>query len=108
MRISPLLKAAIVALAAAAWLMRADASLARTLVLAVGAAFLTFAWIMFSPAARAGPAAADEPATAGCREPRPSTTAHRVSPTPTTRWPRDVRCPASSRATARARRSTRR
>jgi hypothetical protein len=109
MGISPPVKAATVALATGAWLTQADASLGRWLVLAANAACFAFAWIVFSPPAAALQAASDEPAAAGvCATSRHIPTAHRSSHALVTRRPRDVRCPASYRATARARRSTRR
>jgi hypothetical protein len=103
MRISPPLKVVIVALSAGAWLTQADASVARTIAFAAGA---TFAWIMFG---RPRPAAsAPAPAGArGCSRHRHGQVQHRISRTPCGRGARDVRCRAS-RATARARRSTRR
>lgn len=105
MRISPPLKAVIVALPTAAWLAHSDASVGATLALAAGAALCTFAWIVFSPPRPK--TKAEQPAGRDCSEQRHGTEEHRVSRTPTGRGARDVRCPAS-RATARARRSSRR
>lgn len=106
MRISPPLKAVFVALPAAAWIAQSDATLGRTLALAAGAALVTFAWIILSPPRRAATPAA-RPAEHECSEHLHDLEEHRISRSPTGRGARNVRCPAS-RATARARRSTRR
>ncbi len=106
MRISPPLRGVIVALPTAAWLAQSDATLGGTLALAAGAAFVTFAWIMYTPPRpTAHPAA--QPAERECSEHRHGSGERRIARVPSGRGARDVRCPAS-RATARARRSTRR
>lgn len=107
MRISAPLRVVIVALPAGAWLVQAGAGVGHALALAAGAAFFTLAWIVLAPprpGAGPGPQA-DQ--LDGCSEHRHDTSERRISRTPTGRGARDVRCPAS-RATARARRSTRR
>ena len=92
MRISPPLKAVIVALPTAAWLVQSEASLGRALVLAAGAAFFAFAWIMFSPP-RPAVAAAAPAAQASCSEHRHGE--HRIDRRPTGRGARDLRCAAT-------------
>lgn len=109
MRISPSLKAVIVALPTGAWLVHAQPNLARTLAVVAGAALLALAWIVFMPS-RPAPAAAgagDLDGGRACSEHRPGATEQRMGRTPTSRFARDVRCPVS-RATTRARRSARR
>jgi hypothetical protein len=110
MRIRPSLKAVIVALPTTVWLTQADAGTWPTIAFAVGAAYVSFAWMVFAPPPRpAAPPAAPELALTvrGCFEPRHGAPRHRIARAPTRRGPRDLRCPAS-RAAARARRSTRR
>jgi hypothetical protein len=107
MRIHPALKAVVVAVAAGAWLLQAGPSLGAALALGAGAMLVTFAWIRLAPAR---PAAAAAGGSARSRsDAPPSAPEHdRVLRTAVPRrMPRDVRCTAS-RATARARRSTRR
>ena len=96
-------KAIAVALAAGAWWLQAGPTLGTTLALAAGAALVAFAWISLAPARPAAGAAR------GCSDAPASAPEHdRISRTTVPRrMPRDVRCTAS-RATARARRSTRR
>lgn len=106
MRISPPLKAVIVALPTAAWVARSDMSVGATLALAAGAALFTFAWLVLSPPRPAEPPVAQD-REHDCSEHRQGLEEHRISRTPAGRGARDVRCPAS-RATVRARRSTRR
>ncbi len=106
MRLSPPLRAIIVALPMAAWLTRSDATVASTLALAAGAALVTFAWIMYvAPRRTAIPA--PRPAEVQCAEHRHGSGEHRITRAPSGRGAHDVRCPASG-ATARTRRSTRR
>ncbi len=108
MEISPPLKAVVVALPTAAWIVQTNAGRASTLALATGAALLTFAWIVVSRPRPASASCAPQPAErASCSEHRHGSGEHRIVRTPTGRGARDVRCHAS-RATARARRSTRR
>jgi len=117
MRISPPLKAMIVALPTGTWIVQRDASLGATLALAAGAALVTYAWIVLSPSrpaparpapARPAPAAPAAPAAQrGCSAQRHDGGAPRISRRPTRRGARDVRC-CASRATASGRRSARR
>jgi thiol:disulfide interchange protein len=111
MRIRQSLKPVIVAVPCAAWLMQADAGTWSTIALVVGAAYVAFAWVVFTPRARQRPAAAALAATvtpavgSRCFEQRHGAQRNEISHRPTRRGPRDLRCPAS-RTTAR--RSTRR
>jgi hypothetical protein len=111
MMIRPLLKPVIVAVPCAAWLMQADAGTWSTIALVVGAGYVAFAWMVFTPPPPPRPAAAALAATAApavgsrCFEQRHGAKRNEISHRPTRRGPRDLRCPAS-RATAR--RSTRR
>ena len=101
------IKALIVALPTVLVLSQADA------LIGAGAVLLTYVWIRLSATPAAGPASAAKPARNPCDDHRRNAVAHRgaeqhrIARTPTGRGPRDQRCPAS-RATARARRSTRR
>jgi hypothetical protein len=107
MSISPALKAAIVALPAGAWLLQAEPGVAATLALAAGAALVAAAWIVLARARRA--VARHETQPLGRAVERPGVAEHQriLRSAVPGRMPRDVRCEAS-RATARARRSTRR
>jgi hypothetical protein len=112
MRIHPWLKPVIVAVPCAAWLMQADAGTWSTIALVVGAAYVAFAWMLFTPPPPRRAAAAIAPVatpavTRRCYEQRHGAARNQISHRPTRRGPRDLRCPASG-ATARARRSTRR
>jgi hypothetical protein len=105
MRIRPSLKPVIVALPATVWLMQADPGTWSTIALAVGAAYVSFAWMLFAPPSRAAAPAGTPVVANHCFEQRHGAARNRISHRPTRRGPRDLRCPAS-RATAR--RSTRR
>jgi hypothetical protein len=107
MRISPPLKALIVALPTGAWIVQRDASLGATLALTAGAALVTYAWIVLA-SSRPAPAVPPAPTPQrGCSAQRHDGGAPRISRRPTRRGARDVRC-CASRATTRARRSARR
>jgi hypothetical protein len=106
MRIRPALKAALLAPASAAASVHAGLSAGATLALAAGAALVAFACIMLPRLRRAAVTAAPAAADA-CPDERPGADHRRLRTTVPRRLPRDVRCQAS-RATARARRSTRR
>jgi len=109
MRIAPWHKTVIVAPPTAAWLTQSDAGTWTTIGVVVGAAYLAFIGVLFAWPPLPVVAAPVPAATAAriCSEPRHGAAEHRISRRPTRRGPRDLRCPAS-RATARARRSTRR
>ena len=102
---SRLTKIAFVGLPAALLLSLGDRGLGRALAIVAGAALIGFAWSRFER--RAAPPAAPSGAQAGERHDRERRTAsdRRIDRTPTGRGRRDVRCPARTRATARARRS---
>ena len=96
----------IVGLPTAAWLTQANAGTWSTIAFAVGAAYVSFAWMVFAPPPRsAAPVVVPAFTPVVCIEQRHGAARNRISHRPTRRGPRDVRCPAS-RATAR--RSTRR
>jgi hypothetical protein len=103
MRTSRIIMALLVAAPAGLWLMHEHAGLGRTLVFAAGAALVAAAWTALP--ARCLDAAA--PALAALPPARRSCADRRIAARPAGRLARDVGCPAS-RATAPARRSTRR
>jgi hypothetical protein len=103
MRTSPLTKALLVAIPAGLWLALGHASLGQALPLVAGAVLVTWAWIELT----AGHEVASAPIPAATPGAHRSRTDCRIPRTPGRRPARDLRCPAS-RATARARRSTRR
>jgi hypothetical protein len=100
---SALMKTLLVAIPAGLWLAQGHASLGQTLELVAGVALVTWAWIALRSRRKAVPATEPAPPPVAltrrgdCRIERP----------PPGRLARDLRCPAS-RATALARRSTRR
>jgi hypothetical protein len=100
---SALMKTLLVAIPAGLWLAQGHASLGQTLELTAGVALVTWAWITLRSPRKAVPLT--EPA------PPPVTLTRRgdcrIERPPPGRLARDLRCPAS-RATALARRSTRR
>lgn len=105
-------KALLVTIVAGLWLAQGHASVARTIVFVLGAALLTWAWIAsWSGRPTAGaraPRRASAPGSACPPVVHKHRAAHRrIERKPRGRIARDVRCPVS-RATARARRSTRR
>jgi len=103
------MKALLVAIPSGLWLALQHATLAQTLALAAGAALVTWAWIELAALPQVAPL--PRPAVAPARPAAPA--AHRcrrdcrIPRTPSGRSARDLRCPAF-RATAPARRSTRR
>jgi hypothetical protein len=103
MRTSRIIMALLVVTPAGLWLVREQASLGRALVFAAGAALVAAAWTALPAMCH------DAPPTAPTRLPAAhhSRADRRIARRPRGRLIRDVRCPAS-RATAPARRSTRR
>ncbi len=96
--------ALLVATPVALWLVHEHASLGRTLVFAAGVALVAAAWTALPAGRHDAPATAPAPLPAAHRT---RTLDRRIARRPRGRLIRDVRCPAS-RATAPARRSTRR
>jgi hypothetical protein len=97
------MKTLLVAIPAGLWLAQGHASLGQTLELVAGVALVTWAWIALRSTRKAVPAT--EPAPPPVALTRRGDC--RIARTPPGRLARDLRCPAS-RATAPARRSTRR
>jgi hypothetical protein len=97
------MKTLLVALPAGLWLAQGHASLGQTLELIAGVALVTWAWIALRSSPQGLPAT--EPAQPPVALARRGDC--RLERSPPGRLARDLRCPAS-RATAPARRSTRR
>ena len=108
MSIRPLISTAIVGLPAGLLVILGDGGLVRTPAIAAGAALVAFACVRLARRTGRQPA----PASTQARQRRWRTEeelrlprAERIDRTPAGRGPRDLRCPASRRARARARRS---
>jgi hypothetical protein len=99
-----MLMALLVVTPAGLWLAHAHASLGRTLVFSAGAALVAAAWTALPARCHGAPPTAPTPLSPAQRT---HTLDRRIARRPRGRLIRDVRCPAS-RATAPARRSTRR
>ena len=108
MHIGRLTKAALVSIATGLWLVHLQAGLTRSLLLALGGALVTGAWIALTPKRPVPPSPLIRSSVPQPARPQPCAPAHaRIDRTPSGRLARDLRC-AASRATARARRSSRR
>ena len=93
-------KAAVVGAPTGLWLLLGAAGVASALALVAAAALVALAWVRLEMGLSRRAAIAPRPAY-------DAVAAQRIDRTPTGRSARNVRCPAT-RATARARRSTRR
>lgn len=96
MRTSHVVKALLVTAAAGLWLVYGDAGLRSALVLGIGAALVTWAWIVLGPPRRAPqppPAPAHRPPSPEHRDEAHIGEASRARPV------RDVGCPRSRRPT---------